>query len=371
MKTLLYLYLFLTIFPTFAQNESQQYKHWESGRLEWSDFQANHFESTKEKSYLSFFLSSNVKKQRVEGQKITNVATYCYIDKSSCWVDSASRTPELLLYNQVIFDIVEINRRALQNELNHLTESIYANAKVAAAWQNIGLQIKLFKTESDSGRKKDITAKWSFKLKNALEENPLNKIPDYRLAKFGYGGDLGFGSAILTGSLGEHFSNPFGMKLGLEFSYGRCVLYLQGFAGSNGVVKEINEEKYWAQDMETNYSFLNVSLGYAIVDKIKYRITPSIGIGSMATYYRGEEDALMKHKLVKSAIFLGVNVDYHFFNHLKFIPNTLWPKIRESSKWGVRGSVFIGKADFTNSMKGYSINTGLSMHILGRGIKLR
>lgn len=371
MKVLLHLFLFLLVLPSFGQDDSQQYKHWENGPVEWNDFQANHLESITEQSHLSFFLSYNVKKQKIEGQKITNFATYCYIDKSSSWVDSASKTPELLLYNQVIFNIVELNRRVLQQELNQLTEYIYADAKLTSAWQNVGLQIRLFKTESDTGRKKDIITKWAFKVNNALKDNPSIKAPDYHLSKFGYGMDLGFGLALLNNSIGEHFSNPFGMKLGLDLAYKKAVVYLQGFAGSNDVVKDLNNEGYWPKGMETNYSFLNISLGYTIVDKVKYRVTPAIGFGSIAIYYRGEEEALKKHKISSSNIILGVNLDYIFINHLKFIPNATWPKIREANKFSIRSSIFFAKPDFSNNIKGLSVNAGLSMSLFGRGIKLK
>lgn len=86
---------------------------WEKGPLTWDNFTTVDSSLGSEHSYLEFLLDVEYRPYSETGFLMQEVAV-AYMDKDLSWVDINYCTPEELLYNQVLFNLVELQRRHLQ-----------------------------------------------------------------------------------------------------------------------------------------------------------------------------------------------------------------------------------------------------------------
>ena len=99
----------------FAQNNTRE---WSQGKLTWDDFKEG--KSELHESQISYFAYSFLffpERQMFENALVVRNVARAHMDRNLSWVNPEYKTEQLLRYNQVIFDIVELYRRKLQIEL--------------------------------------------------------------------------------------------------------------------------------------------------------------------------------------------------------------------------------------------------------------
>ena len=90
----------------------EELRTWDMGPLSWDDFTLTDSSRGENHSYLEFFFSIE---EFPEG-----LWAMAFMDTHQSWVDKNWRTDNELLYNQVIFDLVEWQRRQMQMALDTL-----------------------------------------------------------------------------------------------------------------------------------------------------------------------------------------------------------------------------------------------------------
>ena len=165
---------------------------------------------------------------------------------------------------------------------------------------------------------------------NNFAEVFLSKYPDSEYSDFtrkhiryklissdwGFGYELHLGYGIFTGALRDNYTNnaPL-MGLALDIFYKKAELSLRCNFGFNKNRKDINYSSgVFEKKSKTRTYFPEVSLGYAVADYDRFKISPFIGIGGVSispTENVIKEIPELKEVSLKmtTAYLIGVNLD--------------------------------------------------------------
>ena len=169
--------LLIILFISLNTNAQDYRKYWSDGNLLLSDFQAK---PTKQSaSHLAYVLLYETDKKIIDNVVYEGVFTDAYIDKSLSYIHANLKDEHHLKYNQVIFNIVEIHKRKLQNRIFAL-ENIYS---IKSLFRDIKSQLDRkildFQEEGSYGIDKDITANWLSKTNLELLSLPMSPSVKY------------------------------------------------------------------------------------------------------------------------------------------------------------------------------------------------
>ncbi|MFW5657787.1 MAG: hypothetical protein ACOC0C_09225 [Bacteroidota bacterium] len=174
-------------------------------------------------------------------------------------------------------------------------------------------EIESFDKEELVSRAKTYLEKYPHNPYTSFVEENINL--SYRTSDFGIGSGLFAGANVFTEPLSNQFSG--GVPVGgfFDLAYKRLYLYLQ-FNGSFGSkVRETftYENEPWEDNTRTTIATGGGSLGFTIIDKEKYSITPFVGINSVtiSSFIRSEDRDEITLKVSDFPVLhSGINFDY-------------------------------------------------------------
>ena len=160
----------------------EDYLYWSTDRkLTWDDFQGEPLSSSNSyASEIHIYNPSTIEKSNLfSSAKLT---TICVFDKRHSWVNKQSATKDLLLYNQVIFNIYELYTRKLRERFdstsfgfNDYTEKFH---KMTEEINNkLSDRVEKFRKESNLGQNKEVIFDWNNQINNELVN--LKKYEQY------------------------------------------------------------------------------------------------------------------------------------------------------------------------------------------------
>jgi hypothetical protein len=357
----------------FAQSDDWNALYWEPQKLEWADFRGTPIKNSPFYSELSYFIGYKPKKFKVDDLAIEALVTYCYMDRSISWAKEEPRDPVLLLYNQTIFDIAELYSRKLQYKLNQLSGSVrfigsQADEALTNTYRQCRQRLSAFAEESNYGRDSEVVRVWSQTVTHELNQTPRQTMPDYSTSKIGLGAAGGTGYGIITNSLHDHFANSLNvLNFGFDFAYGQFILFAWGTLGINHVKTEYRDaETIWTKNLKTNFTIVEATLGYPIIDRSRWKISPFGGVGGVELTVRGKDKQYEDFRLVKTIAVYGVNCDYKFSKRLSLVGS-----VKERTDWFIRTRLYFAAANFADDLKGSSINFSVSVGGFGRFARVR
>lgn len=282
---------------------------WDMGPLSWDDFTLTDSSRGEEHSYLEFFFGIA---DTPEGPWAT-----AYMDTRQSWVDKHWRTDNELLYNQIIFDLVELQRRRMQMALDTLPKGASepsADSVVACVVTEIG------QLDRDTRHGTDSVAlhRWADSLMTLLNE-PSASVYRGTLVDddFSTGGFLDGSFVGTTGALHRHFSHGGGFEIGVEEGWRRHFLTVGvtlGLASCRDSAFSLSNPD---NDLYTGdaLSILGLSLqyGFSVFDNDRFRITPFVGYGILGYYYSPDDSDESFGPTAGSASF-GVDTKIHLVN---------------------------------------------------------
>lgn len=288
------------------------------GPLTWDDFTLSDSSRGDEHSYLEFFFSIE---DLSDGQGVPSLVASAYMDTRLSWVDRNWRTDNELLYNQVVFDLVELQRRRMQIALNTLAEGSnepLADSIVARVIADIDRLDNATRHGSDS----IALRQWADSLRTVLDSMPSYASPlpqrtpvddPYRI-----GGFLNLGFVSPTGALYHHFSHGIGMEMAIENGWRRHFLttglILGGASCRNDALstKSIEDDLY--KDDALTILSMYLQYGYAIFDNDRYRISPFVGYGFLGYYYTTDDEAETSIGPTAGCASFGIDCKVHLAN---------------------------------------------------------
>jgi hypothetical protein len=165
----------------------------------------------------------------------------------------------------------------------------------------------------------------------------------------------GFGVGVFSGSMGEHFRPTFNFIYGFDLAFKKTILYLNATLAWSKVTNDYHTNQIWLIGQQAHFAILDMSLGYAIIDKSKLKLSPFIGLG--ITELTGKNNANSENTLrnVDYNFIFGLNADYKFRKKISLIPSS-FIGVRESVETSIRARLYVTRVNYFDDLKGYSIN---------------
>ncbi len=365
-KASLFTFLLVMLFINISAQEAD-IKHWHEGKLTWSDFKGEKgiplFDGE-----LKYFLSYATEKQVFNDTSVYRICAQAYINRDLSWSKTFKKTDQNLAYFQVVFDIVELQRRKLQNNLDRM-DGRNAENELRTALYNCEKTLSDFKKESQQGADTIAMQEWQKVIQTELGNTKGNSIPAFTKRNFGYGMYAGFGKGFNTGTLKDNFPSTFNFIYGFDLAYKNVTLFLCATLGSSKANRSYNGEIIIPKDERAGVAIVDVSFGYPVVNNAKFKLMPFAGLGILEYSEKPEPDKTNYNSMVAPGFLFGLNTDYKISKTLYFIPRTFL-QTREYTEFSVRARLYVAHANLSPDMKGFSINLTLGVNMSGNIISL-
>jgi hypothetical protein len=345
---------------SFAQKDSlSSILYWGDRKITFEDFKGVPVQNSQSISEFSYVIGYQTFDKEIDNVNVKWIEAYCYMDRYSSWMKEQYKNPTLLLYNQTLFDIVELFTRKLQDEINQLKgSSTEISNQLNILLRDYGSRVKgkigVLYSETNGGLNRTAVEYWNQKTKIELEQQKKNLMPDYSLGRFGLGLSFDIGYGLLTGNSKEYFTNNLILAFGFDVAYKPLIMYLRAILGFNSVKKEfIAEDKTWTTNLNTGIAIPEISIGYPVYNNDKFSITPFAGIGGVEFSVIKNENNYSGYRILSFAEVFGVNIDYMFGRNLDLINYFLF---KDKSNWVIRTRFTAAPYKFNDQIKGWSFN---------------
>ena len=360
-----------------AQEKNANSKFWNSGMLSWEDFQ----DTTNIKgvsSILKTNLGIDIEKTKEGNTKTIRPHAYAYVDRRQSRIVPSEKSDTLLRYYQATFDLLELYRRKLQNELNKGLTGIDAENEYRHYMRLYDEELNMMTSETAKGQDQKKMREWELYIIKELRSTPLSSTPVIQPRGFGYGIHIGFGSIFPTGELADYFAPAWQFHLGLDFAYKRAHLLLDMAAGSTKMLMNLplsydkgTQETTWIKGQHPSYSQFSVALGYEIIDNKHFSMMPFVG-GVQSEFSRildrqGQDkvNVYMNNFNVTA----GINFDYRFSTIVSLVPS-FWFGHREMFTSSLRTRVYVNYGNYDPVLKGVQVGFSVSYCGFGRLLKI-
>ena len=345
----------------------ENHKDWREGKLTLNDFSKR--ENSQSVSELIYFLGYNTVKHKYGDTTVFRIEAKCYMDKNLSWVNPEYMTEQILRYNQVIFDIVEIYRRRLQFELDRGGSLYEIGDKFNAISAACNNTINDFSTDSNGGQDLNSIAFWEQKNSTELQSLPVSAIPEFETRSLGYAIHAGLGGGFFTGSLGEHFTPTFNFMYGFDLAYKRSILHFNGTLAGDNVRKDYISDKSWNDGQRTSIAMLDASYGYVLIENKKIKLSPFVGFG-ITEFSEAHKDEDERLSMVDNHMVFGVNTDFKINTKIQLTP-TPFLGVREKVVTSIRARLYVARPNYYEDLQGYSVNLTIGLCGFGNIIKLK
>lgn len=323
-KTAAFLLLILAGTVLQAQTRSMQTKRpWSKGPLTWDDFADLPSRGRMHCDLQCLFTFDNgVANDR--GVAISYPKVSASLTPVRTWADSRYRTDQMLKYCQVMFDLVEIQRRELQIDLNNRLADNQQQI-VNAAMDSLNRTLTRFKASTQSGTDSAVMAEWALEAQQQLHRLPIDPKPaiiGYHPMSIGINASGGFSG--LAGPLHQYFSHSGGAGFGFDYGYRRSHYGMQLFVGAAKCLPDSIETRkpidklFWNDDI-TKIEFY-LTYGYSVIDNTRWSLTPFVGFGITSYNYTIEHPNgdIESNGPSMGTLHFGVSLDKILYNTLSY-----------------------------------------------------
>jgi hypothetical protein len=361
-------FLFFLNFYSFCQNNERL---WEHGKLTWEDFQSESIDFNQNDSELSYHISYSTTREKTGDTTFLKFQTKNFIIPKNSWVKENKKNDQLLKYNQVLFDIIEIYRRELQYDLNRIGNIYLADKIFSQLNEKLNAEIRLFQRQTKLGSEYSKLDEWSLKIDEELKDLELEAIPEITDKNFGIGLNIGFGTGLFSGNIRNNFTPSFNIGYGFDFAYKKFSLLLNASLASNKIKDGFSENQLtWESNLKTNTTILDASLGYTFIDNSKHKITSFAGIGVFEVAVSDNEgDNYSNHRITSTSLVYGLNYDFKFLKAIRLTPAPFFNGYKERAEHSLRVRLYFAHPTFEN-MRGTSFNLIVGYSLFSRIIKL-
>jgi hypothetical protein len=353
-----------------AQENGNNLRRWEQGALTWDDFSRT--ENVAASTGLYYLFSCDVTQRKYHDTIVNHIQVQTYANRDSSRIRNQQMSNEELRFQQLVFDLAELQSRILQQSVNRLRRQTEVDSFLQEGMKSLNQTVEDLETASKQGSDMEIVGQWETKVRQQLASTPdsLESIPSFTPTLFGFGADVGIGYHLLTSPLGEKLKGSPNVQIGVNFALGRSELLLNACLGGSKVRKDsiyISGEKWSATD-HLEFCQLSASYGFRLLDRKHLQMTPFIGYGyTEISTIPGQNDEV-KHKAKTGGFQGGLCLDYKLRTSLSLIPSYL--KNKEMYNISIRTKLYVTQTGFTNLPEGYIFNCALMVKIFDQFIRL-
>ena len=321
MRRILVISFYLLAFLAASAQVNQRY--WSQGPLTWDDFTVMPVPSSGERSQMFYIMTFKPVRDTIDGIRCCYYRAESYMMNSDSWVVADHRDDNTLRYNQVIFDILEVETRRLQQSINADPNPFAYDGLFSARGDRLSSRIDNFRSLSHDGTDTAVLASFERQLAAELAQYPAVYHPRYTARPFGYGMYLGVGVTGSTGTLGKAFSPGVGLNLGFNFS---CNCHLFIFDGTLGYC-EPNRSLLLTESDGTAHHFsagkgcglatIHFGYGYHVVDRLRWQLAPFAALG-IREFSHNTRDRATNFAYARPEPVVGIQFYRHFWQQRSF-----------------------------------------------------
>lgn len=257
-------------------------KLWSDGPLTWSDFQQLLPPTSSEPSKLEVELSATPQ----ESGATAKLEARAIMRRSLSVTSTAQSTPERLRYHQLQFDLLELMRRHLQEEINSGIDGATVEKRLRYYQDLYRQRARQIAQETKNGSLEAAVESWEENIGSQLNAIGTPSVPQVTAMKGCYGFYAGVGYDRPTGKLYDNFGGSFMFHVGLTGGYNRFRLKADVAFGQpsyrNDNIFDVapDEEGHPLQGNNSSnatHIMATVQLGYTVFNKGRLSITPNVG----------------------------------------------------------------------------------------------
>ncbi|MCQ2110202.1 MAG: hypothetical protein MJY79_01755 [Bacteroidaceae bacterium] len=266
--------------------------YYDQGPLTLDKFQARReVEDMKVKSELYWNIEKNPYKFRTGNTVFPAYNTKANMDMKRSWYTRGLNDEWMLRYNQMLFDMVEYNRRLLQNDLDAgetdaSTLLGYYTSELVSTEENI-----LY--ETNMGTDTTVIVALEKKYRKLLEETPATHnpaVPEFRKGNWGWGFFFLFGFERYSGDatdIVDYTFSPLGIRWDISYKKLVCDIEFSISAGRkpnltlgyDRVIYDSQRNWNWTNDRKIQQESVDVKFGYNAFENERFMLVPNVGIG--------------------------------------------------------------------------------------------
>lgn len=313
-------FFILLIISTILFSQEKTIRYYEDGPLKFEDFKGKPLADDSVVTRLYSDIGFITKRLRVKDSILFVVETKNIMYPEVSFIRDSYRNSQRLAYNQLLFNMAEIERRKLQAKL--IRKEDYTDAAEVLRAQYLSYQSKAkvlankMRVLSDSSYIEYLYLQLD-STERIIEKLPLNQKPKVKPRNFKGGVFLGYSYAFADEKLSNYFNPNSGLSLGFDVFYKRVNLTI----GVHLVASEVASDfqignELWKKEYNGGIDYGNFGLGYVIMDSKKTKVTPFVGFSSYTAYIEEEEE---KYDFNDIGFSYGINYDYKFIKSVNFI----------------------------------------------------
>jgi hypothetical protein len=362
------------------------YKTWSPNGLAWTDFTARPDLTQSRVSSFAYLIGYKPQQTVVQDTAIVYNQVYGVMNQWESWVKTEAKNNELLIYNQLIFDLVEVSVRKIQLEMNReryldLSEIPvpqrgipFSMAKhvfeinVAKAKQ----RIQTFEQETQSGTNATAVALWAKQIQEELNHQPIVLAPkDLKSKNNRFGLFVGGGAGTMQGNLNSYFPNSMPtLSLGIDLGFGRYQFTFEVARNADdSYLKQplTYNDILYPQDLNLDFIWTQITAGYALFDRRHWRIAPYAGLGVVSI----SENVLNKKFPIKDTygVIGGLSSDYKFRKNIILSEMRHGTLFEQSVKLRLGLTTVVFSREASHELYGASMIGSLSYCISFSGVK--
>lgn len=290
-KTAFLTLILVTCLTAAAQNFKERensFRNWNDGPLTESDFVERHVSTSVQGTAgeLDWLISFDPVTDKTGNFRYRHIQSSTRMDRLSSWWDPALSKPWTMDYFQTEFNMIEVFRRKLQDELN-ANPLDYRDIKDYYL-RLLSSNSDTYQMETDHGNDAAAVARYSVQYKEELDNWETKAVEEPQIPRR----SLGYG--IFFGYMGESYGAPVstaigpvfhGFSYGFDFPIRRVYLGFEGTLGAGGILKQdgfhydSHYDYHWERGKKCTNGEMGALLGYIFLDRPGFALCPVAGIG--------------------------------------------------------------------------------------------
>lgn len=257
-------------------------KLWSDGPLTWSDFHQLMPPTSSEASRLEVELSATPQ----ESGATARLEARAIMHRNASATSEAQSTPERLRYHQLQFDLLELMRRNLQQEINNGIDGATVEKRLKYYQDLYRQRVLQIAQETKNGALEAAVSSWEENIESQLATLGTPQVPQVTTMQGCYGIYAGVGYDMPTGKLHDNFGGSIMFHVGLTGGYKRFrvkadVAFGQPSYRNDNIFNIAPDEE--GRPLQGNNSsnathiMSSVQLGYTVLNHGRLSITPNVG----------------------------------------------------------------------------------------------
>ncbi len=267
--------------PSLAAS-NDDIKLWSDGPLTWSDFHQLLPPTSSEPSKLEVELSATPQQSGASAK----LEARAIMHRNASVVNTGIKTPERLRYHQLQFDLLELMRRNLQEEINSGIDGATVEKRLKYYQDLYRQRARQIAQETKNGSLQAAVVSWEENIDNQLRNIGTPRVPQVTTMQGCYGVYAGVGYDRPTSSLYDNFGGSVMFHVGLTGGYKKFKLKTDVAFGQpsyrndnifNIAPDEDGRPLQGNNSSNPTHIMASVQLGYTVLEYGRLSITPNVG----------------------------------------------------------------------------------------------